>query len=238
VLPIAFGNATRLLQFLQSDKAYHATIRFGIKTTTDDLEGEILQATPAAHLTLADIEALLPQFLGTIQQIPPAYSAIQVQGKRLYELARAGATVEVPVRTVTVYGIQVLNWRSQDYPELEVAIDCGTGTYIRAIARDLGDALQTGGTLAALIRTMSSGFQLTESITLDDLETQLNGDRFKPIPPEQALSHLPQVTLNPDAAKRWCQGQRIDWQEAIDPIGEPLRIHDAENSFLGTTAGS
>ncbi|MDX2216292.1 MAG: tRNA pseudouridine(55) synthase TruB [Oculatellaceae cyanobacterium bins.114] len=234
VLPIALGRATRLLQYLPSGKAYQATIRFGITTATDDLEGEVLTTTPAPELELETVKAKLPQFLGTIQQIPPSYSAIQVQGKRLYDLARSGQVVEAPIRTVEVHDIQILEWRSGEFPELVVAIACGAGTYIRSIARDWGAMLNTGGTLAALIRTQSSSFHLTDSITLETLAEQLEAQTFQPIPPAIALTHLAKLYLDPTQAKRWCQGQRIEWVEPVDPaiISDVLQICQGDR-FLG-----
>ncbi len=111
VLPIALGKATRLLQYLRQDKAYKATIQLGTTTTTDDLEGEIVTSAPVSGLSLEAVKIALKPFDGIIQQIPPSYSAIQVQGKRLYNLARAGEKVEVPVRTVVVFRIEILDWR-------------------------------------------------------------------------------------------------------------------------------
>lgn len=235
VLPIAVGRATRLLQFLRQDKAYWATIQLGISTTTDDLEGEIIASQPASGLSLEAVKAALELFQGTIQQVPPSYSAIQVQGKRLYDLARAGEKVEVPARTVEVFKLEILDWRAGDFPELDVAIACGSGTYIRAIARDLGAALQIGGTLAALTRTKSSGFDLPDSLTFDELETQLQQGTFHPIPPTDALQHLGAVTLPATPALLWCQGQRIPWNDA--PAGSctnsPLRVYREGDRFLG-----
>ncbi|HIK04457.1 MAG TPA: tRNA pseudouridine(55) synthase TruB [Trichormus sp. M33_DOE_039] len=229
VLPIAVGKATRLLQYLPSDKAYKATIRFGVRTTTDDLQGEIITSQPCAELDLAQIKTALTQFTGKIEQIPPIYSAIQVEGKRLYDLARQGETVEVPSRTVEIYSMEILDWRDGDFPELDVEIACGGGTYIRAIARDLGTVLNTGGTLAALVRTQSSGFNLTDSLTLDELETQLPTGRFQPTPPDTALQHLPSVTLPSTSAQKWCQGQRI----SLTPeISGKVRVYETTR-FLG-----
>jgi len=232
VLPIALGRATRLLQFLRQDKAYRAIARFGLTTTTDDLEGDILTQTPAAHLTRDQVEALLPKFLGTIQQVPPAYSAIQVGGQRLYDLARAGIEVEVPVRTVEVYSIELLDWRPGNAPEAELAIACGAGTYIRSIARDLGSLLGPGGTLAKLIRTQSHGFDLANSLTLEDLAAQVEAGMFVPIPAAIALAHLPALTLAQPDALRWGQGQPIA-TEPITPLDAPLRVQDSGNQFLG-----
>jgi tRNA pseudouridine55 synthase len=229
VLPIALGTATRLLQFLASDKAYRATIRFGMVTATDDLAGEVLHQVAVAGLDRTTVEFYLPRFLGSIQQVPPRYSAIQVQGKRLYDLARAGEMVEVPVRTVQIYSIEICDWRPGDFPELDVEIACGAGTYIRSIARDWGAALGTGGTLAALTRTRSSGFNLQDSVTLDELRDRIEQNAFAAIAPDLALRHLPAVTLPDETARRWCQGQKIIGTEA----GGLYRIQDATETLLG-----
>ncbi len=230
VLPIALGKATRLLQYLPEDKAYKATIRLGVRTTTDDLEGEIITSQPCAGLSLAEVKTALAQFEGKIEQIPPSYSAIQVDGKRLYDLARKGEIVEVPVRTVEIFHIEILDWREGDFPELDVAIACGSGTYIRAIARDLGAILETGGTLAGLIRTQSSGFDLTESLTLTDLEAQLQSGTFQPIYPDAALQHLLSVTLPATSAQKWCQGQRVSLNSDVTGM---VRVYEEETRFLG-----
>ncbi|MDB9308697.1 tRNA pseudouridine(55) synthase TruB [Aphanizomenon sp. CS-733/32] len=230
VLPIALGKATRLLQYLPGEKAYQATIRLGIQTTTDDLEGEIITSTPCPGLDLEHIKTSLSQFIGKIQQIPPSYSAIQVDGKRLYDLARKGEIVEVPVRTVEVSLLQVLDWRDGDFPELDIAISCGTGTYIRAIARDLGTILNTGGTLSALIRTQSSSFQLQTSLNFTDLATQIENSTFQPISADTPLQYLKAVILAPESAKKWCQGQKIPLNLAIDNF---VRVYETETNFLG-----
>ncbi|MCT7983028.1 tRNA pseudouridine(55) synthase TruB [Laspinema sp. A4] len=232
VLPIAVGKATRLLQYLRQDKAYQATVRLGVTTTTDDLEGETITSVAVPQLTREQVEAQLPQFLGKITQIPPAYSAIQVQGKRLYDLARAGETIEVPSRMVEVHNIQVLAWREGDFPEIDLAIACGPGTYIRAIARDLGALLQTGGTLAHLTRTESCGLPLKDSLTFEDIETQTSQGTFQLIPPDTVLAHLSQIALNSTDGRRWCQGQRIPLAE-LGEIVSPLRIYAEDGTFLG-----
>lgn len=234
VLPIALGKATRLLQYLDRDKGYRATVRLGIKTTTDDLGGEVITSQPVPDLQRHVVEAALPQFQGTIQQIPPIYSAIQVQGKRLHQLARSGQKVEAPVRTVQIYQITVLDWRSGDFPEIDLAIACGTGTYIRSIARDLGDVLGVGGTLAALVRTESSGFTLSDSLTLDQFTEQVKHWTFQPIPADLGLRHIPPITLTTKEAQRWCQGQKISLQDGNCLADVKLgRIYNEEGKFLG-----
>ncbi|NEO72190.1 tRNA pseudouridine(55) synthase TruB [Moorena sp. SIO3H5] len=239
VLPIALGKATRLLQYMQQDKAYKATVRLGVRTTTDDLEGEVIATQSAPQLTLELVKGFLKQFEGTIQQVPPMYSAIHIKGKRLYDLARAGEVVEVPERTVEVEKIEVLDWRGGEFPEIDLAIACGPGTYIRSIARDLGDALETGGVLAALTRTRSSGFDLADSLTLEELTQQLEQSLFQPVSPSVALGHLPSVTLSPDQARRWCLGQRISWDDTLVKVStletstSPVQVYHEDGSFLG-----
>jgi len=233
VLPMAVGRTTRLLQFLPQDKAYQAVVRFGLQTATDDLEGEVLHTAPCPELTLEAVQAVLPQFLGSIEQIPPKYSAIQVDGQRLYDRARAGETVDVPVRTVTVYSVEVLGWKAGDYPELTLAIACGPGTYIRAIARDLGHQVKTGATLAQLIRTHSSGFDLSASLTLEAIAEQVQAETLQPITATQVLAHLPAITLGAEEARRWCLGQRLLWAAADTALEQPLRVLGEDDTLLG-----
>ncbi|MEG3857687.1 tRNA pseudouridine(55) synthase TruB [Microcoleus sp. herbarium12] len=248
VLPIALGKATRLLQFLQHHKAYRGTIRFGLTTATDDLEGEILHCQPVPELTLEKVQAALPNFIGKIAQFPPSFSAVQVAGKRLYELARKGETVEVAARNVEVFRLEILDWRPGDFPELDLSIACGAGTYIRAIARDLGALLNAGGTLACLTRTESSGFSIDQSLTFAELELQLQHNTFTPILPSAVLGHLGAIVLSPEYTKRWFQGQRLPIPETAiaaeetqdnslkNPIPQPpspLQVYDPDGNLLG-----
>jgi tRNA pseudouridine55 synthase len=161
-------------------------------------------------VTIDRVRAAIPEFIGEIVQTPPMYSAIQVNGQRLYKLARAGEVIEVPTRLVNIYTIDVLNWTPGDFPEIEVQINCGGGTYIRSIARDVGVKLGTRGVLAFLERNASCGFELPQSITLAELETQQRAGTFTPIAPDRGLAHLPTVTLiNADLVKFWSQGKRL-----------------------------
>jgi tRNA pseudouridine55 synthase len=224
VLPIAIGKATRLLQYLPEGKAYRAVIRLGVQTTTDDMEGEVIYSEPARDVTIDLVRAVIPQFIGKIEQTPPIYSAIKVDGQRLYKLARAGETdetVAIPAREVQVDSIEILNWTTGDFPELEVQIACGGGTYIRSIARDLGARLGTRGVLVFLERNASCGFGLADSITLEDLERQQQAGEFVPVSPDRGLAHLPAVKLT-DASwvKYWSQGRRL----ALDEIGGDLTL--------------
>jgi tRNA pseudouridine55 synthase len=233
VLPIALGTATRLLPYLPTRKAYRATIRLGVTTSTDDWEGEWLRQIPNPEVTLTEVQGMLSQLIGEIQQVPPAYSAIQVQGKRSYQLARSGTAVALAPRPVTIERMTLLRWRSQGlvFPEVDLAIICGPGTYIRSIARDLGEALGVGGTLARLVRTQSCGFDLAHSIPL----AALGPDRPWPlIPPAIALAHLPVVELDEALAQRWYFGQRLAQGDlpVVLPDGAILVV-DAQENCLG-----
>jgi tRNA pseudouridine55 synthase len=240
VLPIAVGKATRLLQFLPKPKAYRARIRLGVTTTTDDLEGEIISSQTVEDLKLENIKTYLNKLTGTIEQIPPMYSAIKREGKKLYQLARQGKQVEVPSRIVTIDELKILEFSSQNFPELEIEIKCSPGTYIRAIARDLGSMLGVGGTLANLIRIESCGMKSSNSLTFSEIEQQLELGTFNLIPPIQALNHLDTVSLNDQDALRWCQGQKITIEleefKSKQSLSEQeiyLKIIDEHETFLG-----
>ena len=233
VLPIAVGRATRLLPYLPEDKAYRAVIRFGLTTTTDDLEGEILTQQAADRLTVEEIAACLPEFKGTIDQVPPAFSAIQVQGQRLYDLARKGRAVTPPSRVVTIHHLTVQHWQPGEQPELTLDIDCGPGTYIRSIARDLGDRVGTGATLAHLIRTRSGGFDLADGLSLEAVTDLVEKQALELADPAVALGHLPAIALSADLARRWQQGQKFPPPMAIPP-NHPYRVlNESSGDFLG-----
>ncbi len=218
VLPIAVGACTRLLPYLPTDKAYQAVIRFGLQTTTDDLEGETIEQLGAGALDLATIETVLPQFIGQLQQVPPAYSAIQVDGRRSYDRARAGEEFVLPARPVEVQRIDILAWQPGEFPELTVEIHCGGGTYIRSIARDLGEALGCGATLANLVRTLSCNLRLENAVELENLTPEVSLES-----PLTALQHLNYWELGADRAADWRQGRPILIDRSLPP-GEPVVV--------------
>ncbi|MEB3051940.1 tRNA pseudouridine(55) synthase TruB [Mycolicibacter sp. MYC123] len=171
VLVIGIERATKILGLLTtSSKSYAATIRLGQTTTTEDAEGEVLQMISAAHLTGAEIESGIAPLRGDIDQVPSAVSAIKVAGKRAYQMVRDGQTVELPARPVRIERFEVRDVRrAGDFVDLDVEVDCSAGTYIRALARDLGAALGVGGHLIALRRTRSGRFGLDQARTLEEL---------------------------------------------------------------------
>jgi tRNA pseudouridine55 synthase len=171
VLVLGVGRATRLLGHLMlTEKRYDATARLGMTTTTDDAEGEVVEETPAGHLGEDDVREALARLVGDIEQVPTAVSAIKVDGRRAYERVRAGEQVELAARPVTVHEIAVHDVRSQDeVTDVDFSVRCSSGTYVRALARDLGADLGVGGHLTALRRTAVGAFGLDASVTLDDL---------------------------------------------------------------------
>ncbi len=240
VLPIAVGKATRLLQFLPEPKAYRALIRLGVTTDTDDLEGEVIQSVEEVDLDSTQIIDRLNTFLGTIEQVPPIYSAIKKNGKKLYELARKGEEIVVEPRTIHISKIELIKIDITDFYELEVDIECSPGTYIRAIARDLGKMLGVGGTLAGLIRTESCGMHLKDSITFEQIESQLAQQTFTLIEPSYVLRDSSRVTLTQESAKVWCQGQLVDLSAAVKSDRIPslnqnshIVTYQEDNTFLG-----
>ncbi|GAC1641660.1 MAG: tRNA pseudouridine(55) synthase TruB [Herpetosiphon sp.] len=232
VLPVALGTATRLLEYLVADrKRYRATIRLGLTTATDDLEGQLLSTAEVPPFTRAALDAALQHFRGTIDQVPPRYSAIQIDGRRMYEMARAGVVVDVPPRQVTIDQLQLLDWSS---PDLSVDIHCGKGTYIRAIARDLGAILGCGATLAALRRTAVG--PLTEQTAVSLAVLQENPERLAEylLPPRLAVADWPLVVATPAIAQSIINGQTIVVPEltgphacAITPDGHLLALLEA-----------
>src|SRR5215475_2530943 len=178
LLVIGVGRATRLLTYvIGAGKQYAATIRLGESTITDDAEGEVVAHTSAAAVTDAAIRAGLAAQTGTVAQVPSAVSAIKIKGQRAYAKVRAGESVELAARTVTISSIEVLDIRhgvdNPDVIDVDVDIACSTGTYVRAIARDLGEALGVGGHLIALRRTAVGGFTLAEASTLEDVAARV-----------------------------------------------------------------
>jgi tRNA pseudouridine55 synthase len=235
VLPLAVGKATRLLQFMPENKAYRARIRFGVVTDTDDLQGAVLETKSVRDIDLEKVKLLLEDFIGRIQQIPPIYSAIQKDGQRLYDLARQGKAVEVEARTVEIQQIEVLGWQAGEYPELELEIKCGAGTYIRSIARDLGSKLGVGGTLAALERTESCGLHLVESVTIEEAIARIKDNSLHFISVDRTLAHIPAAFLADSEAVRWCQGQIVRGI-VEEEMGEEeifTRVYRENGAFLG-----
>ena len=174
ILVLGFGNGTRLLQYItDGDKSYVATIVLGASTVTDDKEGEVLTSTDASKVVDADIEKILKTMIGTIAQRPSSVSAVKVGGERAYDRVRAGETFELEARSVTISQLDILAIRHlAATTEVDIEVTCSAGTFIRAIARDLGDGLNVGGHLSALRRTRVAGFSEKDAVSFEDLKAQ------------------------------------------------------------------
>ncbi|MEX0589366.1 MAG: tRNA pseudouridine(55) synthase TruB [Cyanobium sp.] len=206
VLPIALGPATRLLPYLEGDKTYRGVVQLGVRTVSDDLEGEVLATVAVPTLTSADLEMALVAFRGPIQQVPPQVSAVHVEGQRAYKRVRQGEKLELAARPVTVQRLELLGWDAAA-GSLELLVRCSAGTYIRSLARDLGEALGCGGALATLRRTEALGFALEQAVTMERLDQA-------PLPPLldplTALIHLPQRRLAEAELEGWRCGRAIE----------------------------
>lgn len=208
VLPIALGEATKLAgRMLESDKAYDFTIRFGEETDTLDAEGKAV-ATSDVRPTLAQVETILPRFTGPIEQVPPVYSALKIDGKAAYARARAGEALEMKVRAVTIHALQAIGHADH---EVTLSASVSKGTYIRSLARDIAHALGTVGHVTMLRRTKAGPFGLAQAISLDFLEEAAKARQLTRtvMPLNAALDDIPALPVTPDQAKLLRQGQRL-----------------------------
>jgi tRNA pseudouridine55 synthase len=237
VLPVFLGRATRVVEFHLADrKRYRATVCFGASSSTDDLEGEMTPATGPAPARDA-AEAALPGLTGTIQQRPPAYSAIKLGGRRAYAMARAGEAVELQPREVTIHELTMIDWDGSD-PDRPIAIldvTCSAGTYVRALARDLGERLGNAAYLGALRRTAAGQFAETDAHSLDavraaagagsaDLEALLR-------PIDTGLDRFPEVPLSPAEVDAVARGQFIRPAAGFPPGAERYRLRTPDGTL-------
>ncbi|KVD80912.1 tRNA pseudouridine synthase B [Burkholderia sp. ABCPW 14] len=234
LLPLCFGEATKFSQdLLDADKTYEATMRLGVRTTTGDAEGDVLDTRDVA-CDEAAVDATLARFTGDIVQVPPMYSALKRDGKPLYEYARAGQTVEREGRTVTIRSLELL---SCAVPDVTFRVTCSKGTYVRTLAEDIGEALGCGAHLTMLRRTGVGSLTLEHAVTLDALDaaTQVERDaRLAPV--DTLLSTFPLVKLDAALAKRFLHGQRLKLAElAARPTdeGARVRVYDGDDRLLG-----
>lgn len=232
VLPVCVGKATRLARFLAGGvKGYRATVRLGFATTTDDLSGEPLGAPVPVVLGAADVERAARALVGEIEQLPPVYSAKRVGGERLYELARRGELVERRTCRVTVHAMDVVAVEGE---RVELDVRCSSGTYVRALARDLGAALGVGAHLTALRRTRSGAFGLEQAVTWDELGEQA-GERLVPL--RALLTEMPAVTVAAEGLQALRHGRALARGLVVEgfPEGAPperLRVLDAAGGAL------
>jgi tRNA pseudouridine55 synthase len=234
VIPICIGQATRMMEYmLDGSKKYRTTIVLGVTTDTYDSQGEVTATADASHLTQEDVESALSPFLGEIEQVPPMYSALKKDGKRLYELARQGIEIEREPRPVSVYEIKLTQWKP---PEATVEIHCGRGFYVRSLAYDLGQALGCGGHLTALVRLKASAFTLDEALTLEEAEESFEDGSWTEHlhSPDIVLGHMRAIIAGQRLQELIKNGRPIPASIQISP-NEPeerCRVYGTDGTFL------
>jgi tRNA pseudouridine55 synthase len=228
LLPLCFGEATKFSGYLlDADKRYRAVMQLGVTTATGDPEGEVLSRAEV-HADCPDLAALLPRFVGEIEQVPPMHSALKHQGRPLYEYARAGIEIDRPPRKVTIRSLDLLECVP---PRGVLDVQCSAGTYIRTLAQDIGAALGCGAHLTGLTRLGSGGFSLQQAHSLAELEA-LTPDQRRALllPPDCLVAHLPAVQLDAPDAAALCQGRCVPHPSAEAGL---TRVYTASHTFLG-----
>lgn len=234
VLPVFIGHATRLVEYHMTDeKSYRALVCFGARSTTDDLDGEL---TPTGRApSEAEAEAVLDSFRGEIDQTPPDYSAVRVAGRKAYELARHGEKPELRPRHVTIHKLEMTNWDGTDpaRPVATMEVRCSAGTYVRALARDIGEQLGCGAYLGALIRTASGPFSIAEAQPLELVRTALAEGRATELllPMDKGLDDFPILTVRPEEVSSLVRGQQL--RRGRDAVADGLvRVVDQSGRLV------
>ena len=237
VLPVCLGRATKVCELLTDhDKTYEALLLLGKTTDTQDISGEVLEEKDPAHLTEEEVRSCIESFIGEYDQVPPMYSALKVNGKKLYELAREGKTVERKSRKVQIHGIRILE---MNLPHVRMEVDCSKGTYIRTLCHDIGEKLQVGGCMEELERTKVGRFLKEDAVTLDEVRQKMErgegAELFTPL--DQIFVELPAVTVTD--AKAWMSYNGNDLPERFLlekeewTDGQEVRVYDSRKNFIG-----
>jgi len=241
VLPLALDRSTRFIEYLQEmPKEYVAEMTIGYATDTEDTSGQVIERVEAVQLDLAEIKRTLEQFVGEIEQVPPMYSAVKVDGKRLYELARQGQEVERKPRKVVIHQLVLEEAElAKPYPKLRLRVICSRGTYIRTLCKDIGEALEYPAVMSDLVRTMSCGIMLSQCLTLERIaELHAQGKLADClISADEALTDMPAVHVDEQTAVRLLQGQRVKLSTQPSAAGsEPqklARVYGPGERFIG-----
>ena len=237
VLPVCLGRATKVCELLTDhDKTYEALLLLGKTTDTQDISGEVLEERNPGDLTEEEVCSCIESFIGEYDQIPPMYSALKVNGKKLYELAREGKTVERKSRRVQIHGIRILE---MNLPHVRMEVDCSKGTYIRTLCHDIGEKLQVGGCMEELERTKVGRFLKEDAVTLDEVRQKMErgecAELFTPL--DQIFVELPAVTVTD--AKAWMSYNGNDLPERFLlekeewTDGQEVRVYDSRKNFIG-----
>lgn len=239
VLPLCLGRATRVVEYLQElPKEYHAVLRLGYSTDTEDITGSVTETADEVHVTKNEAIEALQSFMGPISQVPPMYSAVKINGKRLYELAREGKTVERKSRTVTIDEIEMTDFDAEgEYTDISFRVLCSKGTYIRTLCVDIGRKLGLPSVMVKLERTVSAGITEQQCLTLEQIEQFMKEGTLhtRLIPVDQAIHNLPEHTVSEEKTEAALQGQRLS-SRAVEPAvdsSEPIRLYDIKGNFLG-----
>lgn len=241
VLPICLGEATKFTQFLlDADKCYRATFRFGMATASGDADGEVVSEKGADGLTQQQVESVLTEFRGDIAQVPSMYSALKHQGQPLYKLAREGVEVERESRPVTIYSLELTDFRPGHFAEADVEVHCSKGTYIRTLAEDIGQKLDCGAYVSKLHRSAAGPFDEADTISLEQLEAMRQEQDAEQLdhllkPMDAGIQHMMSVELSEDMAFYFRQGQPMMVPQAYreGEEGDIVRVFEADGPFLG-----
>ncbi len=235
MLPLCLGEATKISAFLlDADKTYVTVAKLGVITSTADASGEIISTAAVPELSLHGLEQVIAQFAGEIEQVPPMYSALKVDGQRLYKLAYQGLEIERKPRAVTIYAIELLHF---EHDTLTLEVHCSKGTYIRTLVEDIGHALGCGAHVKSLRRLSTGSFKEAQMVTLASVEALTSQDEQDAaldrllMPIDSALLHLQEVELTEEAAYYLCQGQAVTVMHA--PSEGIVRIYDHQRLFIG-----
>ncbi len=230
VLPMCIGKGTKLAEELTAkEKQYLAELTLGIVTDTQDMSGEVLKKSDVLSSKDEICEAIM-SFVGDTEQIPPMYSAVKVDGRKLYELAREGKTVEMPPRPITIYNIDIREFDEINH-KVKFLIDCSKGTYIRTLCHDIGEKLGCGGVMSALKRTKSGSFEIENAYTIEEIQEMAEREDFSFLTAvDKAISHYDKVVIADKNAWRLCHG--IEIKIAGISNGTTFRVYDEQDKFL------
>jgi len=233
-------TATRIVEYLVGEpKTYRTQFQLGIVTDTFDKEGKIVSQTPV-HMARQEVERALGHFRGTIEQVPPMYSALKHQGKPLYKLARRGIEVDREPRSVEIHHLELTDWRNDTaHPLGTLEMDCSPGTYVRVLVHDLGQHLRCGAYVKSLTRVASGRFHLDDAVTLDEAAEAVEAGRLSKLlyPVDQALApHFPALHLDEDEARRLCSGQTLKDGGRLPPSPDLARVYGPRGRFLALAA--
>lgn len=246
VLPVCVGNATKLCDLLtEKDKEYEAVLLLGVTTDTEDMTGTILTKS-LETASKERVEQVIHSFVGTYEQIPPMYSAIKINGQRLYELARQGKVVERKSRQVTIHSIQILDYKMDEnhneaVKEVRIKVKCSKGTYIRTLCKDIGEILGCGGCMKSLLRTEVSVFRLEDSLKLSQIEELAKRQELDPIlmPVDACFTHLDSAKVIKEYDKYVYNGNKLKPNQLVVDTKQELRanyevrVYDSHNTFTG-----